>query len=164
MGISTGRRNAGAQALALMTALAAGTTPASPALADTAIGHWDTVVLAGPSSEGRRNGARRLAKTTITGSIHATDGLASFYWQGQKTASGEAFNKRDLTAAHRTLPFGTRVRVTRLDTGQSVVVRINDRGPFKTGRVIDLSERAAEDIEMTGRGLVGVKLDVLDRR
>ena len=72
-------------------------------------------------------------------------------------------DKRALTAAHRTLPFGTRVKVTRFDTGDSVVVRINDRGPFKPGRVIDLSERAAEEISMTGRGLANVKLEVLGK-
>lgn len=66
-----------------------------------------------------------------------------------------------MTAAHPTLPFGAKVRVTRLDTGDSVVVRINDRGPFKPGRVIDLSEAAAEQIRMTGRGLAAVKLEVV---
>ena len=99
----------------------------------------------------------------LTGHGHALDGIASYYWQGQKTATGEIFDKRALTAAHRTLPFGTRVKVTRVDTGDSVVVRINDRGPFKPGRVIDLSERAAEEISMTGRGLANVKLEVLGK-
>lgn len=98
----------------------------------------------------------------LTGHGHALDGIASYYWQEQKTATGEMFNKRALTAAHRTLPFGTQVKVTRVDTGDSVVVRINDRGPFKPGRVIDLSERAAEEIRMTGRGLANVKLEVLE--
>ncbi|NOT72758.1 MAG: septal ring lytic transglycosylase RlpA family protein [Hyphomicrobium sp.] len=79
------------------------------------------------------------------------------------TATGERFNKRDLTAAHKTLPFGTRVRVTRLDTGANVVVRINDRGPFKPGRIIDLSERAAETLKMTGVGTTPVKLEVLGK-
>lgn len=97
----------------------------------------------------------------LTGDGHALTGLASYYWQGQKTATGEVFDKRALTAAHKTLPFGTKVRVTRVDTGESVVVRINDRGPFKPGRVIDLSERAAEEIRMTGRGIMPVKLEVL---
>ncbi len=98
-----------------------------------------------------------------TGNGHSMTGVASYYWQGQMTATGERFNKRDLTAAHKTLPFGTRVRVTCVDTGRSVVVRINDRGPFKPGRVIDLSERAAEDIGMTGRGLTKVRLEVIAR-
>jgi rare lipoprotein A len=68
-----------------------------------------------------------------------------------------------MTAAHRTLPFGTRVKVTRVDTGDSVVVRINDRGPFKPGRVIDLSEGAAKTLRMTDVGLTNVRLEVLNR-
>jgi rare lipoprotein A len=97
----------------------------------------------------------------LNGKTHEIAGIASYYWQDQMTATGERFNKRDLTAAHKTLPFGTRVRVTRLDSGKSVVVRINDRGPFKAGRVIDLSEKAAEDIGMTGKGLTAVRLEVV---
>jgi rare lipoprotein A len=103
----------------------------------------------------------RPAGAPLTGQGHSLSGKASYYWQDQMTATGERFNKRALTAAHKTLPFGTRVRVTRLDTGNSVVVRINDRGPFKAGRVIDLSERAAEEIGMTGVGVTPVKLEVL---
>ncbi len=79
------------------------------------------------------------------------------------TASGERFDKTAMTAAHRTLPFGTRVKVTRADTGKSVVVRINDRGPFTKGRIIDLSEKAAKELRMTGRGTAPVKLEVLQR-
>ena len=94
---------------------------------------------------------------------HVSTGLASYYWQDQMTATGERFDRRDMTAAHPTLPFGTRVRVTRVDTGGSVVVRINDRGPFTPGRVIDLSERAAEELGMTGNGLTNVRLDVVSR-
>jgi rare lipoprotein A len=67
-----------------------------------------------------------------------------------------------MTAAHRTLPFGTRVKVTRVDTGDSVVVRINDRGPFKPGRVIDLSEGAAKTLGMTDVGLTSVRLEVMN--
>src|SRR5258705_12553760 len=69
----------------------------------------------------------------------ATVGLASYYKHGRKTANGERFNPGGLTAAHRTLKFGTRVRVTHLKTGRSVVVRINDRGSFIRGRIIDLA-------------------------
>lgn len=97
------------------------------------------------------------------GNGHAMKGIASFYGKGARTATGEPFNPRDLTAAHKTLPFGTRVRVTRVDSGESVIVRINDRGPFKPGRVIDLSTKAAEDLRMTGMGLAAVKLEVLDQ-
>jgi rare lipoprotein A len=91
----------------------------------------------------------------------ATYGLASFYWQGQRTASGEKFDKRELTAAHRTLPFGTRVLVTNLATGRSVTVRVNDRGPFIAGRIIDVSRAAAEELGMVGRGVTKVKLTVV---
>jgi len=93
----------------------------------------------------------------------ASGGIASYYWQGQQTASGARFNPEGLTAAHRTLPFGTRVRVTNQSNGQSVVVTINDRGPFIGGRVIDLSRGAARQINMTGAGLARVSLEVLGR-
>jgi rare lipoprotein A len=88
-------------------------------------------------------------------------GLASYYSQGARTANGERFNARELTAAHRTLKFGTRVRVTNVATGKSVIVRINDRGPFIRGRVIDLSRSAAESLGMVGRGVAKVKVDVM---
>ena len=80
-------------------------------------------------------------------------GQASWYgpgFHGRRTANGEIFNTRELTAAHRTLPFGTRVRVTNKRTGLSTVVRINDRGPYAHGRVIDLSKASAEAIGMSG--------------
>jgi rare lipoprotein A len=86
-------------------------------------------------------------------------GRASWYgepFHGRRTASGEVFNMNELTAAHKTLPFGTRVRVRNLITGQDVVVRINDRGPFTKGRVIDLSRTAAEQIGLIRYGVVPV--------
>ena len=86
-------------------------------------------------------------------------GTASFYGHGTRTASGERFNPRSLTAAHRSLPFGTHVRVTHLRNGRSVVVRINDRGPFIRKRVIDLSRAAASVIGMGG--LAPVRLEVV---
>lgn len=88
-------------------------------------------------------------------------GIASYYWQGQMTASGERFNPGALTAAHRSLPFGTRVRVTNHSNGRSVVVRINDRGPFIKGRIIDLSSAAAGVIGMKGAGLARVSVKVV---
>jgi rare lipoprotein A len=89
-------------------------------------------------------------------------GLASFYrHESSKTASGETFKADELTAAHRTLPFGTRLRVTNLATGQSVTVRVNDRGPFIAGRIVDVSYAAAESLGMVGRGITKVKLDVV---
>lgn len=93
---------------------------------------------------------------------HAMAGIASYYWQGQKTASGEQFDKNALTAAHKTLPMNTRVKVTHVDSGRTVVVRINDRGPFKAGRVVDLSDRAAEILGFKPRGLAQVKLEVVE--
>lgn len=90
-------------------------------------------------------------------------GMASYYWQGQQTASGARFNPNALTAAHKTLPFGTRVLVTNLRNGRSVTVTINDRGPFIRGRVIDLSLRAAGEIGMKGAGVVPISMQVVGR-
>lgn len=91
----------------------------------------------------------------------ASYGLASFYSHDPQTASGERFNARELTAAHRTLPFGTRVRVTNVATGRSVTVRVNDRGPFVPGRILDVSHSAAETLGIVGQGVAKVKLDVV---
>lgn len=91
-------------------------------------------------------------------------GEASYYadkFEGRQTASGEVYTHQKRTAAHRTLPFGTRVRVTRLDTGAEVVVRINDRGPFKRGRIIDLSRSAAQAIDLIAVGVADVEIQVL---
>lgn len=93
-------------------------------------------------------------------------GGASYYadkYHGRTTASGEKFNQNAMTAAHKRLPFGTRVRVTNLDNGKSIVVRINDRGPFVRGRVIDLSKAAFQRIASTRVGVVDVKVEVLGR-
>ncbi len=92
-------------------------------------------------------------------------GLASWYgpgFHGNQSASGEIFNQNALTAAHRSLPFGTMVRVTNLDNGRSVVVRINDRGPYSGGRIIDLSAGAAQMVGMMQTGVAPVQLDVID--
>ena len=89
-------------------------------------------------------------------------GKASYYGDrhhGQKTASGERFDQRAMTAAHRTLPFGTRVKVTNLNNNRSVVVRINDRGPFVRGRIIDVSRAAAEKLDMVRSGVVPVRVE-----
>ncbi|WP_375057936.1 septal ring lytic transglycosylase RlpA family protein [Zobellella sp. DQSA1] len=95
---------------------------------------------------------------------YSAEGRASFYGHphhGRKTASGERFNKNALTAAHKTLPFGSRVRVTNLNNQRSVVVRINDRGPYTRGRIIDLSEQAARELNMLRAGVAPVRLEVL---
>lgn len=92
-------------------------------------------------------------------------GVASFYgrrFHGRRTASGERFDMNAMTAAHKTLPFGTRVLVTNPRNGKSVVVRINDRGPFIRGRHIDLSRAAAKEIGMVSRGHAKVDLAILD--
>lgn len=93
---------------------------------------------------------------------NATVGVASYYaakFQGRPTASGERFDNGKLTAAHRTLPFGTKVRVTNLENGRSVTVRVNDRGPFVKGRMIDLSYAAAQRLEMVRTGVARVRLE-----
>lgn len=92
-----------------------------------------------------------------------TEGRASFYgpgFAGRKTASGAIFRPEELTAAHRSLPMGTRVRVTNLRNGQSVLVTINDRGPYVRGRHIDLSVAAARTIGMIGRGVTEVLIQI----
>jgi len=93
-------------------------------------------------------------------------GEASYYadfFNGRKTANGERYDPKKLTAAHRTLPLGTRVRITRLDTGRSVVVRVNDRGPFgKRRRIFDLSKAAARELDMLHDGRADIEAEVLD--
>lgn len=92
------------------------------------------------------------------------DGIASYYaeeFNGRRTASGEVYDMEELTAAHPTLPFNTRVKVTNLENGKSVVVRINDRGPFKKGRILDLSYRAARVIGLVSEGTAPVRLEVV---
>ena len=107
--------------------------------------------------------------TTIEPAEPATrtlgSGIASYYgrrFHGRPTANGERFDMHELTAAHRTLPFGSRVNVTNPRTGRSVVVRINDRGPFVRGRVLDLSRAAAEEIGIIRSGHGNVELELLE--
>ena len=107
--------------------------------------------------------SRRSRSSGGEGGSSVGSGLASYYWQPQRVASGNSFNPNAMTAAHKTLPFGTRVRVTNANNGQSVDVVINDRGPFVAGRVIDLSSAAAGAINMKGSGVVPVRLTVLGR-
>ena len=88
-------------------------------------------------------------------------GLASYYadsYEGKTTANGEIYRQGKITAAHKTLPFGTKVEVTNLSNNKSVVVRINDRGPFIRGRIIDLTKTAAREIDMVGAGVAKVKI------
>ena len=97
----------------------------------------------------------------ISGSI---TGTASYYadkFHGRKTANGETFNMHDLTAAHKTLPFGTIVKVTNLGNNKSVKLRINDRGPFVKDRIIDVSLAAAKELDMLGSGTAEVQIDII---
>lgn len=134
------RRAAAAGALAL--ALAAGCAHAPP-----------------PSERDRAAEAR---ERSAPGGARAEVGLASFYadkFQGRRTASGARYDKRALTCAHREAPFGSRLRVTELESGRSVVVTVNDRGPFGRGRVVDLSRAAARKLKMIQRGMVRVRVE-----
>jgi rare lipoprotein A len=95
---------------------------------------------------------------------HVQTGMISYYggkFHGRKTASGAPFDKNALTAAHRTLPFGTRVKVTNLDNGRSVIVTVNDRGPYAHGRILDLSEAAAREIGLISKGTTKARITVL---
>lgn len=103
-------------------------------------------------------------KTTTKTKGKVEKGEASYYadkFHGRPTASGEKYNKKAFTAAHKTLPFGTKVRVTNLKNNKSVDVIINDRGPFKAGRIIDLSRAAAEKIGLINDGVAKVTVEVL---
>ncbi|MFH1613222.1 MAG: septal ring lytic transglycosylase RlpA family protein [bacterium] len=91
-------------------------------------------------------------------------GTASWYgpgFHGKKTASGEKFNMYDLTAAHKTLPLGTIVKITNLNNEKAVIVKINDRGPFSGNRIIDVSKKAAQKLQMIQKGIIKVRIDVL---
>lgn len=92
-------------------------------------------------------------------------GLASYYsdkFHGRRTASGERYNRDALTAVHKYLPFGTLLRVTNLDNNRSVEVRVNDRGPLRKGRVLDLSRRAANELHLLRAGLAPVRYEILE--
>lgn len=160
-----------AATLALASALVGDPAQGQQLPADARASSWVTTVTVEPppraSARPLTTGAIPPAPAprpdgTLTGRSHALDGIASFYWQEQMTASGERFDRTAMTAAHRTLPFNSRVRVTNLANGRAVVVRINDRGPFKAGRVIDLSWAAAGEIDMRAKGLTKVKVEVLE--
>ena len=117
----------------------------------------DTEVIApAPAAEAP---AASVPQETVLGR-----GSASYYaakFDGRRTASGERFDNDDMTAAHRTLPFGSLVRVTNPANGRSVIVRVNDRGPFTRGRLIDVSRAAAEELGMVARGHANVELALI---
>jgi rare lipoprotein A len=94
---------------------------------------------------------------------HSETGMISYYadkFHGRRTASGQVFDKNAMTAAHRSLPFGTRVEVTNLDNGKSIVVTVNDRGPYAHGRILDVSPAAARALGMIGKGTVKATVKV----
>jgi rare lipoprotein A len=131
----------------------------------------DAMVVDAPANDGLQSVAEVVADLIDPPTLpveerfqHIADGEASYYGRelaGNRTASGERFNPQALTAAHRTLPMGTRVRVTNKANGMSVIVRINDRGPFVRGRILDISLAAARQIQMIGTGKAMVRIEQL---
>ena len=100
-------------------------------------------------------------RKSIAGASGTETGMASYYaesYNGKKTANGEIYNSSELTAAHKKLPFGTKVKVTNLSNGKTVKVRVNDRGPYVAGRIIDLTRAAAKKIDMVSAGVTKVKI------
>lgn len=137
-------------------------------LEDSTLPVPDGLILLSPaiplfdSAKGSDVGGNRLFAAEP---VKVERGKASYYygrWIGRLTASGETYRRQDVTAAHKSLPFGFYVRVHNLANDRSMVVRINNRGPFVRGRVIDLSVRAAEHLEMRKAGVVPVRIEVLD--
>jgi len=123
------------------------------------------VVLAGCTSSPRFVIKSQGGGGNESSSMSSEEGNASYYaddFNGKKTASGEVYDMNGLTAAHRTIPFNSKVKVTNVANGKSVVVRVNDRGPFKADRIIDLSLGAAKQIGMIGPGTIRVHLDVIE--
>ena len=110
-------------------------------------------------------GSSQSKTASSRGTMYKSKGVASYYhdkFNGKKTASGERFSNKEYTAAHKKLPFGTKVRVTNLENGKSVVVTVNDRGPFSKGREIDLSKKAFMEIsDKKTHGELSVKIEVL---
>jgi peptidoglycan lytic transglycosylase len=104
-------------------------------------------------------GGKRVGVAPPPGDVQ--QGMGTWYGVGRGTASGEPFDKRAMTAAHPSFPFNTRVRVTNLRNGRAVILRINDRGPFARGRIIDVTEAAAEQLGMKEAGVVPVKVERL---
>jgi rare lipoprotein A len=125
------------------------------------IGSTSALAAAKPRAPLKARAAHRLTSARVT-SRHTQVGKASWYGpgrQGKKTASGQRFDQQQLTAAHRTLPLGTRAKVTNLETGQAVQVKINDRGPHARGRIIDLSRAAARRIGLKKDGTTRVRVE-----
>lgn len=116
-----------------------------------------------PAPSARAGDTEQLPALYQPKPVSILQGKASYYWEPQRTASGERFNPRQFTAAHKSLPMHSVVRVVNLRNGKSVYVRINDRGPYVRGRIIDLSKAAAERIDMVKAGVVSVRVEVLKK-
>lgn len=118
------------------------------------------------TSPARPSGASRYEEPSVSGeAFYVAEGRASYYadkFHGRKTSSGEVYDMHEFTAAHRTLPFGSVVRVTNLENGKVAVVRINDRGPWKRERVIDMSLAAAKKLGLIGPGSARVRLEAFE--
>ncbi len=164
---------------ALVSAVLAGSATTAAVMAVVTVKHYGPVpALAAPRPVPTASEALAQAQTSQTkrhriadalhlphlSALHPLRGLASWYgsvWNGRKTASGETFDEARLTAAHKTLPMGTVVRVTDVRTQRSVIVRINDRGTLAPGRIIDLSSAAAARLGILQAGTAKVKLEIL---
>ena len=172
MPISTSRRLALALAIAAplgaMNMAARSVAAESDAVFEDHFAHYEVVPEAvDPAADGAVDMAAidPVIEPTHQSVTNLGSGVASYYgmkFNGRPTASGEPFDMTAMTAAHRTLPFGSKVRVTNARTGKSVVVRINDRGPFHGGRVLDVSRAAAKELGLIGRGKATVELALLD--
>jgi rare lipoprotein A len=142
--------------------LAAGTAAVLLALSSLAQAQSASAPAAAPAAAAAPSAPAKAAAKAVAGD--ATEGKVAFYgrkFAGRKTASGERFNPKAMTMAHKTLPFGTLVRVTNLKTKRSVVVRVNDRGPSTPDRIGDVTSAAATKLKMRRAGVIDAKLEVV---
>jgi rare lipoprotein A len=117
------------------------------------------------SSETTKAGESKTPRNPSGEVLLTLEGVASYYadeFHGRQTSNGEIYDMNGLTAAHRTFPFGTKVHITNLENGKTVIVRVNDRGPFHEGRIIDLSLGAAKELDLVRSGTARVKIEVLE--
>lgn len=146
------------------SATTATSPPETPASTPATSAPQPPASAAAPSERRTPSRASRSRSSSAGGTVLSSGAcVASYYDEGQQTASGEAFDPNAFTAAHRTLPLGSRVRVINARSGASVVVRINDRGPYVSGRCLDLSRAAFEAIASLGAGTASVRYEVLSR-
>jgi rare lipoprotein A len=152
---------AGVLGMAPLAAATAATASESALPLQASAAAFEIAPLAAASGQGEKAAAVPDALPDATSLGNGTASYYAGHFQGRRTASGEAFDNGAMTAAHRTLPFGSLVRVTNPANGKSVIVRINDRGPFGRGRVIDLSRAAAEELGLIARGHATVELELV---